>query len=100
MSYKPLPNLLTIKESKIQRLGLFASSKIEKGKMIGITHIQNEEFENKYIRTPLGGFINHSDNPNCELKESDKVYLMLYARNEIPKDEEITLKYKMYTDFL
>ena len=100
MSYVPLPNFLTIKESNIQGLGLFASSKIEKGKMIGITHVRNEAFENNYIRTPLGGFINHSNNPNCELKESDKVYLMLYSINEIQENEEITLKYKMYTDFL
>ena len=100
MSYKPLPNFLTIKESNIEGLGLFATSKIEKGKVIGITHIFNKAFDNNYIRTPLGGFINHSNNPNCELKESDKVYLILYSTNEIEKDEEITLKYKMYSDFL
>ncbi len=100
MSYKPLPNFLTIKESNIEGLGLFATSKIEKGKVIGITHIINKAFDNNYIRTPLGGFINHSNNPNCELKESDKVYLILYSTNEIEKDEEITLKYKMYSDFL
>ncbi len=89
MSYVPLPNFLTIKESNIQGLGLFASSKIEKGKMIGITHVRNEAFENNYIRTPLGGFINHSNNPNCELKESDKVYLILYSINEIQKMKKL-----------
>ena len=76
MSYKPLPNFLTIKKSNIQGLGLFSLSKIKKGEMIGITHIFNEGFDNNYIRTPLGGFINHSNNPNCELKESDKVFLI------------------------
>ena len=100
MPYKPLPNFLTIKESNIQGLGLFALSKIKKGKTIGITHVLNEKFDNNYIRTPLGGFINHSNNPNCELKESDKVYLTLYSTNEIQEGEEITLKYKMYSDFL
>ena len=100
MSYKPLPNYLTINKSNIQGLGLFTISKIEKGKKIGITHIFNESFENNYIRTPLGGFINHSSNPNCELKESDKKYLVLYSICEISENEEITLKYKMYADFL
>ncbi len=100
MSYKPLPNFLTIKKSNIQGLGLFSLSKIKKGEMIGITHVFNEGFDNNYIRTPLGGFINHSNNPNCELKESDKVFLILYSTNEIQEGEEITLKYKMYSDFL
>ena len=99
MSYKPLPNYLTIDKSNIQGLGLFATSKIEKGRKIGITHIFNESFENNYIRTPLGGFINHSINPNCELKELDKKNLMLYSIYEINQNEEITLKYKMYSDF-
>ena len=59
MSYKPLPNFLTIKASSVHGLGLFAVSKIKKNTMIGITHVLNQEFENNYIRTPLGGFINH-----------------------------------------
>ena len=100
MSYKPLPNYLTINKSNIQGLGLFALSKIEKGKKIGITHIFNESFENNYIRTPLGGFINHSNSPNCEIKEVDDKYLVLYSIFEINENEEITLKYKMYNDFL
>ncbi len=100
MSYNPLPDFLTINKSNIQGLGLFAISKIEKGRKIGITHIFNESFENNYIRTPLGGFINHSSNPNCELKELDNKYLILYSISEINENEEITLKYKMYTDFL
>ncbi len=100
MPYKPLPNYLTIKKSNIQGLGLFAISKIEKGRKIGITHIFNKSFENNYIRTPLGGFINHSNNPNCELKEEDEKHLILYSVCEINQDEEITLKYKMYSDFL
>lgn len=100
MSYKPLPNYLTIKASNIHGLGLFAVSKIKKNTMIGITHVLNQEFENNYIRTPLGGFINHSNNPNCELRVSNGIYLTLCSTNEIQEEEEITLKYKMYADFL
>jgi SET domain-containing protein len=100
MSYKPLPNYLTIKKSNIQGLGLFSLSGIEKGRKIGITHIFNESFENNYIRTPLGGFINHSNKPNCELIDEDEQYLILYTICEINENEEITLKYKMYSDFI
>lgn len=83
MSCSPLPNFLTIKESSIHNLGLFDSSKIKKDKMIGITYVRHEAFENNYIRTSLGGFINHSNNPNCELRESDNVYFILYLVNKI-----------------
>ena len=61
--YRPLPNGLTIKNSPIEGLGLFSTIDIKKNSFIGVTHIRDEQFENKYIRTPLGGFYNHSNNP-------------------------------------
>ena len=64
--YRPLPDELTIKNSPIEGLGLFAAKDIKANSFIGITHIRDEQFENKYIRTPLGGFYNHSDNPNVQ----------------------------------
>ena len=64
--YRPLPDELTIKSSPIEGLGLFATKEIKANTFIGITHIRDEQFENKYIRTPLGGFYNHSDNPTVQ----------------------------------
>ena len=61
--YRPLPNGLTIKNSPIEGLGLFSNIEIPKNSFIGVTHIRDEQFENKYIRTPLGGFYNHSNDP-------------------------------------
>ena len=61
--YRPLPEGLTIKNSPIEGLGLFATIDIKKSTFIGVTHIRDEQFENKYIRTPLGGFYNHSNDP-------------------------------------
>jgi len=61
--YRPLPDGLTIKNSPIEGLGLFATIDIKKNTFIGVTHVRDEQFENKYIRTPLGGFYNHSNNP-------------------------------------
>ena len=61
--YRPLPKQLTIKNSPIEGLGLFATENIKANTFIGVTHIRDEQFENKYIRTPLGGFYNHSNDP-------------------------------------
>ena len=69
--YRPLPKQLTIKNSPIEGLGLFAKEYIKNNLFIGITHIRDEQFENKYIRTPLGGFYNHSNEPNVMRMVSD-----------------------------
>ena len=52
--YRPLPDCLTIKDSKIQGLGLFATMIIKAKTNLGLTHIYNEAHEDNYIRTPLG----------------------------------------------
>ena len=69
--YRPLPEGLTIKNSSIEGLGLFATIIIKKNTFIGVTHIRDEQFENKYIRTPLGGFYNHSNDPTVIRMVSD-----------------------------
>jgi hypothetical protein len=60
--YKPLPESLTIKQSDINGLGLFTKEDIDQGTNLGMSHL---ELGQKIIRTPLGGFINHSNTPNC-----------------------------------
>ena len=92
MKYRPLPFYLTIKESEIHGLGLYSLVKIPKDTTIGMTHIQ---IENDLIRTPLGGFINHSDNPNCERKENNN-RMFIKTIQDIDKNKELTLKYSMY----
>ena len=64
--YRPLPEELTIKKSPIEGLGLYATKNIGFNVFVGLTHILDERFENNYLRTPLGGFYNHSDNPNVQ----------------------------------
>ena len=71
--YRPLPKQLTIKNSPIEGLGLFATQDIKANSFLGITHIRDEQFENKYIRTPLGGFYNHSNNPSVMRMVSDSL---------------------------
>ena len=66
-----MPNCLTIKRSPIEGLGLFATAHIKANSFIGLTHIQYKDFENGFIRTPLGGFYNHSNEPNVRRVISD-----------------------------
>ena len=68
---------------------------IKKQHEFGISHIMNEHFEDGYIRTPLGGFFNHSDNPNCEAYVHH-AYIMLRSIKDIKAGEEITVKYWLY----
>ena len=50
-----------------------------------------------YIRTPIGGFLNHSDNNNCELflelDWDDYRSYNVYTTSKIKKGEELTLNY-------
>ena len=93
--YRPLPKGLTIKNSVIEGLGLFATENIKKHSFIGVTHIRDEQFENKYIRTPIGGFYNHSDHPNVIRMVSDVLPKLKFgdqvdptkSRQELDKDE-------------
>ena len=100
--YKPLPESLTIKASGIHDLGLFAEQDINQATNLGITHIK---IDNTIIRTPLGGFINHSNTPNCakvELQangyqnETFKKKWNLVTLKDIKKGEELTLRYTFY----
>ena len=93
--YKPLPEEVTIESSPIEGLGLFATCSIQKGHEFGITHFKNNSFENGYIRTPLGGFFNHSDNPNCEAYIQNS-YIKLRSIKPIMEGEELTAKYWLY----
>ena len=92
MNYKPLPDSLTIKKSNIQGLGLFAVKNIAKNTDLGMIHFSYGEL---LIRTPLGGFINHSLKPNCKKLDLDQEW-HLKTLIDIKKDEELTSKYTMY----
>ena len=91
VTYRPLPDNLELRPSEIHGYGVFALEDIPAGKMLGLSHIQSPEL----IRTPLGGYINHSMNPNCiRILEGNRWYLQAIA--DISEGEEITLMYKGY----
>ena len=96
--YKPLPKNLTIKKSNINGLGIFATEDIKKENNFGVSHIKDLKVEDGYWRTPLGGFINHSIDPNCKKSENRFTKnLYLIATKDIKKDEELTVCYTLYS---
>tara|TARA_R110000824_G_C14679222_1_gene620034 strand:- start:56 stop:397 length:342 start_codon:yes stop_codon:yes gene_type:complete len=95
--YKPLPDGLIIKDSGIQGQGLFTTRDLHVGCNLGVSHYR---IDNEFIRTPLGGFINHSDTPNCgksqiRIKPGFDKWSLVVVEN-ISAGSEITLKYTMY----
>jgi hypothetical protein len=96
--YKPLPDYLSIGPSDIHGAGIIAKDDIPNDIEIGISHIYDPNFLHDYIRTPLGGFINHSENPNCELVEDDDDtdYKKLKTIKKIEAGKELTVKYSLY----
>ena len=100
--YKPLPDGLTIKYSKLHGHGLFATKSFDADVILGIVHIDNKNFPHGYIRTALGAFYNHSENPNC--KNSAGFWHQLPVKylvtlRSIKAGEELTAKYTLYMDF-
>lgn len=93
--YHPLPQGLTIRSSDIDGLGLFATEAFSAGHEFGVTHVADDRFENAYIRTPLGGFYNHSETPNCEVKTVDDLRI-LYAIADIAAGDELAVRYTLY----
>ena len=100
--YKPLLECLTIKPSSIHGNGLFATTDIPKGTILGISHIHHDLFPDGWIRTPLGGFTNHSETPNCKLVTDtmDEGFLteikLLQTTEDIKKDTELTCTYTIW----
>jgi hypothetical protein len=96
-NYTPLPFGLMIADSAINGQGVFTTRRLVKGISLGISHYRIDE---NYIRTPLGGFINHSEEPNCHrsqarIKEGfDKWFITVME--DIEEGDELTLKYILY----
>ena len=102
--YKPLIPEVTIKKSKINGLGLFATENLKAGLFLGETHI----FEDRrwdWVRTPLGGFINHCERPNCFISTNIHYHngqqRELYTVQPVLAGEELTVYYTVgYDDIL
>jgi SET domain-containing protein len=89
-NYKPIHEHLELKKSDIDGIGIFAKIIIPGQLILATTHVIHN---NEVIRTPLGGFINHSEDNNCELirLSSDKYYLKTIK--PVLDNTELTINY-------
>ena len=94
-TFEPLPSSLTIKGSSIHGLGLFATDQIPSNIELGISHIKDDRFSHGYIRTPLGGFFNHSKKPNCEAIYGGD-FIKIKTLININLGDEITVDYSKH----
>jgi len=100
--YNPLPEQLELRKSPIHGHGLFAIEHISKNTILGISHVYHDLFPDGWIRTPLGGWYNHSETPNCELVKNhmDEGFLteikLLQTIKNIKKDTELTCTYTIW----
>jgi len=96
MTYQALPKELHIKDSPIAGQGIFAKADIDAMMYLGISHVVVDE---DIMRTPLGGFVNHSEDPNCVKWYEDQGWGRIYYMKTIKpikKGEELFLKYTFY----
>ena len=97
--YRPLPDGITIGKSGIDGLGVVATRDFKKDIVLGIVHIRNKNFPHGFIRTALGAFYNHNDNPNCVVLDGYWHQIpvkYLVTKKDIKKDEELTARYSLY----
>ena len=95
--YRPLPSGIVVADSGIAGQGLFTTRRLVAGTELGASHYR---IDDQMIRTPLGGFLNHADEPNCQRSQIrirpsfDKWNVMVLE--DIEEGEELTLKYRLY----
>ena len=98
--YRQLPDGITVGPSNIEGTGLLTTKRIKADVVLGIVHIANKNFPHGFIRTALGAFYNHSDNPNCITKNGYWHQIpvkYLVTLRDIEAGEELTAKYTLYT---
>ena len=97
-NYTPLTIGLELKKSSIHGLGLFATEDFKAGIFLGETHIW-EHKRREFIRTPLGGFINHSEDPNCYINTNIHYHngdqRELYTIKPVYEGQELTVYYTL-----
>ena len=63
---------------------------------MGMSHIKIPIIHG-YVRTPLGGFLNHSDKPNCrlyvDLDWDDYLVYKVMTITKVDKGQELLLEY-------
>lgn len=103
-NYQPLPQGVRLKKSPISGIGLFTQQMLAADTNLGVSHALIEGHPigdglvgDFIVRTPLGGFINHSTEPNCKLQEENGVWT-LHTLKRIRAGLELTINYYDYPE--
>ena len=95
-TWRPLPSNVTIYSSGIDGLGLFAVEDIPPSTDLGLMRFM---YHDTLIRTALGSFPNHCEDPNCvtisSINEHGDEEYNLWTLKEIKAGDELTVCYQM-----
>ena len=99
--YRPLPPCLEVRKSSSDGHGLYAIENIPAGSHLGITELDLTEQQKKLVqldclRTPLGGFVNHSENPNAVIVREPAFFgplSVMWSVKPIKIKEQVTVFY-------
>lgn len=101
-SYRPLIKGLTIADSEIEGVGLFAKCNFPTNFNFGIGYyivpVSHEGYwkcNNNLIRTPLAGFINHNEEANLKLVRNANETYSVVSIKSIDAGDELTLDYRL-----
>jgi SET domain-containing protein len=100
--YRPLPEFLEIRRSGIQGQGVFTLVPLSPQDVLGLSHsylYRGSSTTPLLIRTPLGAFINHSSEPNCQIIVSEDDWYLITLRDIEPL-EELTIDYEITSTLL
>ena len=102
-SYMPLLSSLRIGDSDVHGQGLFAKEDIPQGTDLGLSHVfvmhdwDGKVWGTKYWqRTPLGGFVNHSETPNV-IADIEGPRTHFFTKETIKAGEELLITYEQET---
>ena len=91
--YSPLPPYIKLGRSPLHGIGLYAKEPIISDTDLGMSHI---EVNGVLIRTPLGGFYNHSEIPNIQRIQVSPIQWNLFTMRNIEEGEELVATYTLY----
>ena len=103
--FKPLPTYIELMDIPNQGKGLVTTKQLQMNDVIGVSHYTVKDshkgkFHQGLVRTSIGGFLNHSDKPNCRLVCGDgddcDIYYLQVRNPIILPNTQLTINYQLH----